>query len=375
MCQVLGSHVFRNRYMMDFKVISSNLSKMHIFSLFLIGAFFLGSCAVSTDPKDPLLDFQDEVNLTSKRLKTSDSLYRAGGILVFDDVLFVYDNEMDYLYKIIAIDQDQLLKRFGKVGQGPCELDPSLITYKSGADGKLIGMFEMGSREFQEYSVKEILESKDDPACIPFQGKIDSEISLAIKVREDIFLGVTNGKPYALLTGNQVVQTIGEFPFQEQFEGIHPFILELAYQNKLHKHPTKSLFLGTSTFSFNMDILELNNEDNLVLKKSLHFWPTEFEPSNDPNQFFAAIKAENRFGNVSTSVSENYIYVLYSDEPWEYQFPLKSKRVLVYDWEGNPIRILQLDTELSMIAVHEKDEFLIGYVDDGRANLYQFKLD
>ncbi|MFT7204558.1 MAG: hypothetical protein ACI8YP_003047, partial [Algoriphagus sp.] len=99
MCQVLGSHVFRNRYMMDFKVISSNLSKMHIFSLFLIGAFFLGSCAVSTDPKDPLLDFQDEVNLTSKRLKTSDSLYRAGGILVFDDVLFVYDNEMDYLYK------------------------------------------------------------------------------------------------------------------------------------------------------------------------------------------------------------------------------------------------------------------------------------
>jgi hypothetical protein len=347
---------------------------MHLFCLFSIGVFFLESCSPSKDPKDPLLNFQKKVNLTSKRLITSDSLFQAGDILLFEDVLFVKDNELGYAFKVIDIKQDRLLKRFGKVGQGPCELDPSLITYKSGADGKLIGMFELETLEFHEYSVIEILESKDDPACIPILAKIDSEIRLAIKVGETLFVGATSGKPYALLNGNQVVQSIGEFPFQDQFEGIHPFILELAYQNKLYKHPTKPLILGTSTFSFNMDILELNNEDNLILKKSLHFWPTEFEPSNDPNQFFAAIKAENRFGNVSTTVSENFIYVLYSDVPWEYQFPLKSKRVLVYDWDGNPVKILELDQELSMIAAHEKDEFLIGYVDDGKANLYQFEL-
>lgn len=348
---------------------------MHLYSLFLIGVSFLQFCSPNKDAKDPLVDFQENVNLSSKRLFSSDSLYQAGNILLFEDILFVKDNELDYVFKVIDVKQDRLLKRFGKVGQGPCELDPSLITYKSGSDGKLIGMFELETREFQEFLIKEILESIDDPACIPILAKIDSEISLAIKVRDKLFVGVTSGKPYALLNGNQVVQTIGEFPFQDQFEGIHPFILELAYQNKLHKHPTKPLVLGTSTFSFNMDILELEEDNKLILKKSMHYWPTEFEPSTDPDQFFAAIKAENRFGNVSTTVSENYIYVLYSDEPWKYQFPLKSKRVLVYDWEGNAVRILELDQEVSMIAAHEKDEFLIGYVDDGKANLYQFKLD
>jgi hypothetical protein len=349
--------------------------KKHLFRFFFIGALFFQSCGSSTDPTDPLVSFQDKVNLSSKRLNTSDSLFRAGALLVFDNVLFVYDNELDYIYKLIAIDQDQLLKRFGKVGEGPCELDPALITYKSGADGTLIGMFEMTTREFQEFSVAEILESKDDPICRPFQGKFDSEVRLVCKVGENKFIGASSvGKPYTLLDGNQVVQTIGEFPFQDLFEGIDSRILDLAYQIRLFKHPTKPLVLGTSIFSFNMDILELDNKDNLNIKKILHFWPPEFEPSTDPDQFFAAIKKENRLGNVSTDVSKNFIYVLYSDQPWEYQFPLKSKRVLVYDWDGNPVKILELDQEVSMIAAHENDEFLIGYVDDGKANLFKFDL-
>jgi hypothetical protein len=67
------------------------------------------------------------------------------------------------------------------------------------------------------------------------------------------------------------VQTIGEFHFQDQFEGIDLRIIDLSYQVRLLKYPIKPLVLGTSIFSFNMDILELDNKDNLNIKKILHF--------------------------------------------------------------------------------------------------------
>lgn len=354
----------------------SYLSKNHLFRLFLIGAFFFESCSVKTDLKDPVVEFQFKENLSSKRLNSSDSLFRAGSLLLFDSILIAKDDELDYLFKVIDVRQDLFIKQFGKIGEGPCELNPNSITSKSGANGELIGIFEMQTREFQEFSLENILESEGDPPCIPFQGKFDFESRLIYKLEGNKFIGTPSGdKLYALHLGNKVGQAIGKFPFYDQFEEVDPKNLDMAFQNQLILHPTKPLALGTSVFSFNMDILELENEDQLTIKKSLHFWPPEFEASTEPDKFYANLKKENRFGNVSTSVSENFIYVLYSDQPWEYQFPLKSNQVLVYDWDGNSVKILELDQEVSMIAVNEVDEYLIGYMDDGKANLYRFELD
>lgn len=351
-------------------------TKYHLFRLFLLGVFFfIQACSGPPESRDPLVEFNQNISLSSKRFESSDSLFRAGSIILFDDILFVQDEDLNFLFKVIDVNKDLLVRRFGKIGQGPCEMEPLSVASRSGVNGEMIGMFEMRTKEYQEFQIKQFLETDKNTACNSFQGKFGPEIRLAIQVGDNLFLGAGPGqKPYSLLSGNQIEQTIGEFPFQDQFEGIEPMILDLAYQNKLYKHPTKPLVLGTSSFSFNMDIMELENEGNLIIKKSLHYWPTEFEPSNEPNQFFAAIKEDNKFGNVSTAVSAQFIYVLYSDEPWKYQFPIKSMRVLVYDWEGNPVNMLELDQEINMLAVHEDDNYLIGYLDDGKANLFRFDL-
>jgi hypothetical protein len=44
-----------------------------------------------------------------------------------------------------------------------------------------------------------------------------------------------------------------------------------------------------------------------------------------------------------------------------------SKTVLVYDWEGKPVKVLELDQELELIAISQDDKTLIGYVDEGQA--------
>jgi hypothetical protein len=123
-----------------------------------------------------------------------------------------------------------------------------------------------------------------------------------------------------------------------------------------------------------MDVLQLNKNGELELSASRHYWPTLFDPSENSSRISSTILPDAVFGNISTAVSADKIYVLYSDLPWNNEQFQTSKRILVYDWDLNAIEILELDQEVSRIAVHEEDNYLVGYVDDGKANLFRFDL-
>ncbi len=98
-------------------------SKRHLFGLFCLGVFiFIQACSGSPEFRDPLVEFHQNINLSSKKLKTSDSLFRAGNLILFQDFLFVHDDDLNFLNKVIDVNKDQVLKRFGKIGQGPCEM-------------------------------------------------------------------------------------------------------------------------------------------------------------------------------------------------------------------------------------------------------------
>lgn len=344
--------------------------------ILFVGLISLISCTKRNKIHDPLIDFQDFNEVSSTKLVSSNSLFRVRELLLVDDILLAKDQELDYSYKLIDVTQDRFLKKFGKLGEGPCELGDFASISRSGKIGDKLGVFEFQSGKYQEFLINGLLDSVENPACIPFNGRFDSGIRNISKIRNSVFVGTSFGaKPYVLLKETKAIQSVGEYPFQDQFDKIDPMTLALANQVKLFKHPTKPYILSASYSSFNMDILELDQEEKLRIKKSLHFWPTEFEDNSNGSSFGATIKKDNRFGNISTSVSNNYIYVLFNDKPWEFQFPLKSNQVLVYDWDGNSVKIIELDREISMLAVHQDDDYLIGYLDDGNANLFRFELD
>jgi hypothetical protein len=85
------------------------------------------------------------------------------------------------------------------------------------------------------------------------------------------------------------------------------------------------------------------------------------------------MESDNKYGCLSTSVSDEFIYILFSGKTMK-ENAMYSKTVLVYDWEGNPIKVLELDQELNLISVSQNDDYLVGYADDGQANLYKYRL-
>jgi hypothetical protein len=325
---------------------------------------------------DPLLDFEEKDYVKGRRLSSSSALFKSNDLMIIENYLVVHDPDLQMIFKVIDITEDTFLTTFGPRGEGPCELSPLSFMNRYGVDGKMLGIYNALNQSFQEYSFDDIIQIKENLNCIQSSFKLkDYHLSIT-KLDSDYYLGyLMSEEPFSVIRNGNIIRKLGNHPFRSLFPEVPAEVLTMAYQCRLIKHPTDSRILSTSQYSFNMELLKWDRSGNFEIYKSMHFWPPEFEfESGDQYEIKAPIKAENRFGNVSTTVSQNFIYVLYSDEPWNYQFPMKSKRVLVYDWDGNPIRVLELDQESSMIAVHEKDEFLIGYVDDGKANLFKFDL-
>lgn len=356
------------------KNITCPMRKQITFYFFII-VILSKACTPRVDSNDPIIKFSKVVSLKSKRLSSSESIFRAETMMLIQDYLIVHDIGINYIYKIIDIENDKYLKEFGKLGEAPNEFDLPVFMNRVGIEGNRIGINEASKQTFHEYSIDTILNSIEEPEMLLSTKKFDSGHIRVANIDSNLFVGFGfYEKPYTLISGNKTIENIGSFPFQNQLNKFSFPTLVMAFQPRLFKNPKKPIVVSSTTFSFNLDFLKINKNCELEIYKKLHFWPTDFKDESGGNEASAAIKKENRFGNISTTVSGEFVYVLYQDKPWEFEFPQKSNRILVYDWEGNAEKILNLDKELNYIAVHEDDDYLVGYVDDGKANLYRFDL-
>lgn len=55
---------------------------------------------------------------------------------------------------------------------------------------------------------------------------------------------------------------------------------------------------------------------------------------------------ENPYGILSTAISEKYIYALFSGKRFDDPLALQSDQILVYTWDGAPVKIFKLQNEI-----------------------------
>jgi hypothetical protein len=136
----------------------------------------------------------------------------------------------------------------------------------------------------------------------------------------------------------------------------------MVFQGDIVVHPAGQKFVSTTRASANIEIYSLN-KDKPELLKAYHFWPPEFYTDNDvPGTFSANFTRENRYGFLSTSVNEQFIYMLFSGKQGKSVY--ESSKVLVFDWQGNPHKMYILDREVNQIAIDPFDNYLYAYAEE-----------
>ncbi|WP_186756038.1 BF3164 family lipoprotein [Echinicola salinicaeni] len=308
----------------------------------------------------------------------SDEILRVNIMYQYGGLLYVVDPDKNYVFSIIDIAKDKMVSRFGKIGEGPCELNRiSSVLRVPGAPNK-IGVYCMQKFSYFEFGLDQVLKkSNDKEAECELQLKnFDPNFMRVINIGNNRFLGVGFfDKKYALTSPGTTMPKFYymDYHFQNEFQSEYANeSLAMASQGDLVLKPDGSkVFFGAHNF-MGFDIFKLK-EDSLILEKRAELTTPKFKKRGEGNILSVDFSSDNMYGYQKSVASDQFIYALYSGKNKNEEYRL-CKWVYVYDWNGNFIKRIELDREVSSITVSENDSYLIGTVDDGKANLYRFDL-
>jgi hypothetical protein len=149
-----------------------------------------------------------------------------------------------------------------------------------------------------------------------------------------------------------------------------------AFVGQLIKHPDFPIF---AYFTFGGEYLQIIEIKDSTLKEVIHL---SYAPPVGKLVFVvdAYVWSTNRKSSVCFSngtASKNYIYLLYSGKLFEDENKEKCKYILVLDWKGNKIKMIELDVEVYSICIDKEDEEIFAYTTNNNTKkneIIRFKL-
>jgi hypothetical protein len=352
------------------------------FRAFLLPCLFMIGCSEINEQLPPTNYFDTTIELQGEVFPlNSDNLHNPSHLLVVDSLLFIHDQipEGDnlYLFRVIHRQTGEVLSTFGREGQGPDEFSfPSFLT-RIPKNPDIIGIHNRRYFFFNELLIDRIL-TNSNPMTINSYDELGGFFRV---IKNQNFLVGTGrfpeGRYTVINTNGQILNQFGEYPFQDGFQIPFP-VLGMAYQSVLGVHPDGTLMVSATTSSANLEILDIESQELEVVTR-IHSYPTYFRnESMDVDNLSAPIESHNRWGYPDIDVTSNFIYALYSgkkiqDNRNHFWF---GNKVLVFDWEGNPVNMLMLDREVKSISVDNGDNTLFGITEneEGASEIVVFEL-
>ena len=337
----------------------------------------LCSCNNSKKPNniDELFNKKNEIEHTLVEIANDEILSDVYDLVLANDTLIVYDHDRDYFFSAIDLNNNKLIARFGKIGQGPNELllMPQNITI---LNDSIMTIFSPNQNSLYTINLKnDFIVTKD----IGFDKDRLIYRLLPISAQRYISLGGFEKGRYLLLDENgEELSYNFDYPSPKNGENLStPMFKYMAFQGNIRSKPEGSYlyFAGRSSEIF--EIVKVDNNDKLKKVFEFNGEHAQFVPEGDGvNTTAVAIRKESKFFFINSACTDKYIYLLYSKKIIgdNIYSSIRSNKVLVFDWNGKPITTLILDKEVGYIAVDNENKFMMAY-DKDNDQLLKFQLD
>lgn len=313
-------------------------------------------------------DFVDKEIFKGKDIETfklegtlmqfNDTIWHPVGIEVKDTLLFLKNRSTDYVYHIYNLKNNKKINECLKIGQGPNEFIFPLIVQSIGDN---IWMFDRGTSIVKEYLVSDLL---SDQVPIPQKNiQLKNHVSdkVAVLPNNNILASV-NKLPrggFDLYDFNGIfLDSIGKFP--EFTSGSLSDIEKIQFfRNGFTTNLTDRIFISY----LYSDLIEIYDYKGNCLRR-LH-GPDQFELAMSLQSvgdgFTAAktIRGETHKCYSSPVYAGDEVFVLYFGELWE-DYQERDFKIIVFDWDGNPLRMYELDTHLFTLTVDPDNRVFYG---------------
>ena len=332
--------------------------------LLLLSMCILGGC--EKEKSHTVLElFSESQSLSPKKdfYVNEDSIAIIEGLSCDGKNLIVNDYHSGCCYTLFDKKSGEYIAGFGTIGQGPAELPSPCYGYLTESG---FTVFDDQTRIVMKYSLDSLRNSrkKDGSPVRLAQYKIpEAQISKLIAIDDTTLLCAGTYKSryqYLLFNKNDSVLDYGVDVYNAADSAFQTYTRYLSNQGNLVMNPEKHTFAGSINFSSNIDFFEIVN-NKIELIKSLRLGDPINKPVNEEGIYYVDLTENTQTGYIDLSATSKYVYALYSDKKM-YENNRKSDTVLVFDWDGNPIKKYSLDTDAYYIAVDSTQQSLFAAV-------------
>lgn len=342
-------------------------TRLHI--LLLLYLFLSFSCKESKYSKHSFVDNfkkSEVINHSVVQLDKDSYFSRVWKIYHAGNGIIAYDVDDQFLFSFTALNQKKMVSKFGKLGQGPDEI-LGMVTATSLIDNYTITFFEPNRGVLYKINFEDILNPK---LSRKLSVKELGAILTLTPISPDLFVatGAFEEGRYLLLNKSGEVLSYNfdypRFDNEDHFTNAHK---AMAFQGSISVRPDGERFFFVCRKSEVFEIIEVTQDDKLTKKFEFHGEMGDYKAEGDGvNSISAAISRYSKLKFIDSYATQQYIYLLYSDRVIDggVENPYSANRVFVFDWNGKPVKLFNLDVDVNCIAINESDDNMYAYSND-----------
>lgn len=270
------------------------------------------------------------------------------------DVLFVSDFNGDSLLHCYNLIQKRFVNKMLPQGQGPDEFLSPVEYFLSDSSVFIHNRWHFTAQNYtfnaNDFSIRPQGELIHQPMNIDRLYPLSESSFVASGVFEDCrFLILDNN-------GN-VISKCGSFPnYQIEEDAVPNMAKAMFHQSQFGYHTDRKRLASVTS-----NVLELWNytSDTLMLHKRQLLAPYHYLFESTPDGIYAeSDNPDAELGARGIAVSDKYVYVLYNSNTHrmhEEHKETQNSEIWVFDWEGEPVRKILIDTQVQCFCVDESD--------------------
>ncbi len=253
-----------------------------------------------------------------------------------------------------------------KLGRGPNELNRVDAISTDPFNDRL---YASSGKKIFVFNTPDILKGVKEPELIFEVDTPNLRIAQGVFCVGDNIISATTAKDRFLLYDFKNNKS------KKRFDWNHSFLKEQGY---FVSHPKKKLVAYIQVYNANITFVDYSGKE--ITKKDFVWWKSNLSVKTTANNVRKLNAGKNlRKSFIHSTCSSKYLYNLYTGKEMKRKSKdfRQSNKVFVFDWEGNPIKTIMLDREVSSIAIDEDREVLYASSEnnDGELELIKFSLN
>lgn len=317
-----------------------------------------------------LFEKNEDVTLLLFNNEVIDSLMSPDNFIVTGDYLIFSEPKLPYLLSSYNF-KTHAFKRFLRKGQGEDEAVNIQNLGRLNNDNCFYAHDAMSQSVFL-FFINDLAETiKKDTFPLSY-----SVCSLAYDDTLAFYMIVGDSARFVVKQDDNYV-FLGKMP---KVDDILPQVLSQSLQGPTLVSFENKKLVWFSVYGDVMEIYNYSNPKNINLVKSAVVMLPIYSKSSGLNS--GVLDLNTKMGVSSITSDGRYIYALYNENKLEDAMKKRDdlffcKKILVFDWDGNPVKILNVDRQLRSISYRKEDGklYCLGLTEDLNPTIYYFSIN